>query len=95
MPDCNASLAAAAGPPLDISPVAVAAPASEEAWLGVGLGVGVGDRNRVGAGFSLTLTHLRSSAPPETTALEMLVEALPQLDPAHLVRVRIRVRVKA
>ena len=63
MPDCNASLAAAAGPPLDISPVAVAAPASEGAWLGVGLGVGVGDRNRVGAGFSLTLTHLRSSAP--------------------------------
>ena len=86
MPDCNASLAAAAGPPLDISPVAVAAPASEEAWLGVGLGVG--------AGFSLTLTHLRSGAPAETAGLEMLVEALPQLDPAHLVRVRIRVRVR-
>ena len=59
MPDCNASLAAAAGPPLDISPVAVAAPASEEAWLGLGLGVGVG----VGVGFSLT-RHTCAAAPP-------------------------------
>ena len=68
MPDCNASLAAAAGPPLDISPVAVAAPAAEEAWLGVG--VGSGDRGRVKAGFSLTDTPAQPDHPRDGWTLD-------------------------